>query len=295
MRHRVDLDFIGLGNAARAYGGSLNAWSYYETDGQSWFDNFRQHALASIGNHYLPVYRMADGEYKFLFGRRFNRHKRPLYREVLGVTAEKLRLGGSKEWKTSWGESYSSSEVHALRQKLFRDIKVISQNGYLACYINDNGLNAFVEYNTIIEKRLLDQDVVLSEENYVPFHFAPALLINRGWEEFLKGRSILVATSYTAEKAFAIESTLRLYGAKAVRFIPLSPVSALKDVIDLSQLDASIDIALVAAGIGSANVLRQLKGLNTLCIDIGGFMNCIADPAVRQHGGVIGLPPLTGV
>lgn len=108
MRHRVDLDFIGLGNAAGAYGGTLNAWSYFETDGQSWFDSFRQHALASIGNYYLPVYRMADGEYKFLFGRRLNWHKRPLYREVLGVTAEKLRLRNSKSWETSWGETYRS-------------------------------------------------------------------------------------------------------------------------------------------------------------------------------------------
>lgn len=50
------------------------------------------------------------------------------------------------------------------------------------------------------------------------------------------------------------------------------------------------DGSLVAAGIGSANILRQLQPLNTLSLDIGGLMNCFADRQASQHGGVIRLP-----
>ena len=92
MKYRVDLDFIGLGNAGAAYGGHLQAWSFHDINGPDWFEAFRQEALAAIGKRYLPVYRMADGEYRFMFGRRINWSRKPIYRELIGVGAEKFRF-----------------------------------------------------------------------------------------------------------------------------------------------------------------------------------------------------------
>lgn len=290
MVHRVDIDFIGLGNAGAAYGGHLLAWSFHDTDGPTWFANFRDDALDAIGTRFLPIYRMADGEYRFLFGRRFNRFRRPLWHEILGISAEKLRLKNPDCWRTSWGETYAPEETRRLRAELVAHIRALSQQGYLACYITDNGLNAFVEYNDVLVKLFSIHNVTLHADNYIPFHFAPSLFINSGWQDFIERRTLLIVTGLTDEKANKIRQTLLTYGAAAVHFLPISPNSSLNDQLDLSKVSDGIDIALVAAGIGSANILRQLEPLQTLCVDIGGFMNCLVDRDSRQHGGVLGLP-----
>jgi hypothetical protein len=227
-----------------------------------------------------------------MFGRRINWARRPLTRELLGVAAEKLHIKNPDKWQTSWGEIYRPHETRALRAKLMRQVRDISNYGYLACYVNDNGLNAFVEYNRVLPALLQTWDIALTAENYIPFHFAPSLLISEGWQDFIKNRKLLVVTGLTEEKETAIRATLIAYGAKSVCMLPISSSSSLTDTIDLSGVDHDVDIALVAAGIGSANILGQLKPLNTLCIDIGGLMNCFVDHEMRQHGGVIGLPRL---
>lgn len=293
MDYRVDLDFIGLGNAAAAYGGHLRAWSFRDIQGPAWFEAFRQQALASIGRRHLPIYRMADGEYRFLFGRRINWARKPLIRELMAVGAEKTRLVNPDKWKTSWGEVYPPSQTRLLREQLVGQIRQVSASGFLACYINDNGLNAFTEYNSVLLDYLGQRNIALTAANYIPFHFAPSLLIGTGWQDFVRGRRLLVATGLTDEKEAAIRATLMDYGASEVLTLPTSSNSALTDTIEPSDLSDNVDIALVAAGIGSANILCQLKPLNTLCIDIGGLMNCFADRTQLQHGGVVGLPNLS--
>ena len=292
MKHRVDLDFIGLGNAGAAYGGHLHAWSFRDTDGRAWFDQFRQDTLSAIRSRYLPIYRMADGEYRFMFGRRVNWSRKNIARELLAVGAEQLRIKNPDRWKTSWGETYAPAETRRLRAELMSHVRDLSERGYLACYINDNGLDAFVEYNRVLEELLARHDIRLHDGNYIPFHFAPSLLVSPGWKDFLQGRKILIVTGLTPEKQARIEDTLTAYGARAVRFLPISSSSSLTDRLDLSGVDDDIEIALVAAGIGSANILRQLAPLQTLCLDIGGLMNCFQTPEARQHGGVLGLPAL---
>lgn len=292
MAYRVDLDFIGLGKAGAAYGGHLHAWSFRDTDGPTWFAAFREEALDAIRTRYLPIYRMADGEYRFLFGRQLDWSRKSLWREVVGVSAEKLRIRNPDRWKTSWGETYAPQETRRLRVELLEYIQRLSQQGYLACYINDNGLNAFVQYNGVLEGLLAAHGIKLHDGNYIPFHFAPALFINEGWQDFIKARSLLIVTGLNDEKAQLIRQTLLTYGAAKVHFLPISATASLTERLNLSQIPAKIDIALVAAGIGSANILRQLESLQTLCVDIGGLMNCFLNPKSLQHGGVIGLPRL---
>lgn len=289
MPYRVDLDFVGLGGAGAAYGGYLKAWSYRDIDGKSWFSEFREAALLAVGRKFLPIYRMADGEYRFLMGRRFNA-SRPRLREIAAIVAERLLVKNPNKWKTSWGEGYPAQDRRSLRNKLIEDIRYLSHCGYLACYINDNGLNAFTEYNVVIERFFESRGIPFGVGTYVPFHFAPSLLIAPGWQDFISGRCILVVTGIYPEKEILIRSTLKKMGAREVLFIPISSSSSMTDVVNLSVLPGQIDICLVAAGIGSARILRQLEPLQTLAIDVGGLMNCFVDPKVRQHGGVIGLP-----
>lgn len=293
MPYRVDLDFVGLGGAATAYGGYLRAWSFREVDGRDWFEEFRQTALAAIGTRFLPVYRMADGEYRFLMGRRVNYHRKPLLKELLAVGAEKLRVKNPDKWKTSWGETYAPKETLSLRKALVEHIRYLASVGYLACYINDNGLHAFVEHNKPLLQYFSSHGIPFGEHNYVPFHFAPSLFITGRWEEFVVGRHILVVTGLDEVKERNIERTLRTLGAGNVQFLPISSTASMREQLDLNQVSGSPELALVAAGIGAANILRQLEPLQTLAVDIGGLMNALVDPSARQHGGVIGLPGRT--
>lgn len=290
MKYRVDIDFIGLGEASKAYGGKLEAWSFFEITGEKWFCDFRKNILNNIGKQFLPVYRMADGEYRFLMGRKYNFYRKPLYKELLAVTAEKIKLSNPNKWKTSWGEEYSPSDKNRLKTELINNIKYISETGYLACYINDNGLNAFTEYNKHVPIFLLKNNITFDENNYIPFHFVVGLLINYEWRDLYDNKNILVVYGGNDESENKIQHTLLGLGSSSVEFLRISETSSMKDKIDLSDIHNPIDICFVAAGIGSANILRQLEPLKTVVLDIGGYINCFIDPKATQHGGIFRLP-----
>ncbi|RLA51977.1 MAG: hypothetical protein DRR42_08860 [Gammaproteobacteria bacterium] len=290
MNYRVSLDFVGSGNASKAYGGSLDAWSFMDITPEAWFSSFRRSALDSIGKKYFPVYRMADGEFRFLMGRKYNFHRRPLLRELVAVSAEKLRIRNPDNWATSWGETYTPEEVRGLRASLVSNIRYIANKGYLACYINDNGLYAFTEYNRHIQPYFSAQKVAFNKDNYIPFHFVCALLTNAGWQDFYEDRNILVVSGTDDESEVLITKRLSSMGARDVEFLRISKTSSMKDHINLDGLKNRPDVCLVAAGIGSANILRQLEPLQTLVLDIGGYISCYVNPELRQHGGVFGLP-----
>ncbi|MFO0991219.1 MAG: hypothetical protein U1E67_04710 [Hyphomicrobiales bacterium] len=295
MAFRVDIDFIGLGHAGAAYGGYLRAWSFFEIEGRTWFEAFRADALSALGKRYLPIYRMADGEYRFLMGRRFNRARHPIWKELASIAAERLWINHPDRWRTSWGEGYSPKETRRLRGELIEHIRYLALHGYLACYINDNAMHAFTEYNTLLPAFLRRQGVSFNAKSYVPFHFAPSLFISPGWEDFIRGRKILVVTGLNPEKEQRIRETLGRMSATAVEMLPISSTSSMMERLDISAVARQPDVCLVAAGIGAANILRQLEPLSTLAVDIGGLMNCFADCNARQHGGVIGLPSNPGL
>lgn len=290
MKYRIDLNFIGCGNAGAAYGGFLHAWSFLDINPHDWFEEFRQTALNAMGQRFLPVYRMADGEYRFLMGRRYNLSRRPLLKELVAVTAEKIGLRNPDKWKTSWGETYNPKDTRGLREKLIENIRNLAQIGFLACYLNDNGLNAFTEHNSPLLSFFQRHNIPFGAENYVPFHFCPSLLVSEGWRDFIENRAILIVTGLTPGKEYAIQETLKEMGAREVRFLPISKHSSMYDRLDLYSIDRTFDICLVAAGIGSANILNQLHPLATLSLDIGGLMDCFVDRKATQHGGVIRLP-----
>lgn len=287
MRHRVSLNFIGTGNAAEAYGGKLEAWSFIDIEPDQWFEKFRSKIAANLGNSYLPVYRMADGEYRFLMGRKFNRYRKPLIKEYLGCLLDKT---GLRRWSTSWGESYDLDDLKKLKLEYISALQKIASSGFLGLYINDNGLNAFIEYNQSIEPFFQKNNIELNQNNYIPFHFVCHLLSGSGCDLFYRNRKILIVTNFNEQKSQQIEHNLLKLGAKTVQFLKISATKSMQDKIDCSRVERPIDLCLVAAGIGAANILNQLQPLQTVALDIGGFMNCLYNPSLAIHGGVFTFP-----
>lgn len=291
LPYKVNLDKVGLESADKAYGGYLDAFSFYETTYESWFKIFREKILSKMGKEYLPVYRMADGEYRFVMGRKYNWYKKPLWQEIIAVSAEKLKLKNPNKWKTSWGEEYLPQKVKHLRKKLIKDVSYISKVGMLACYYNSNGLHAFEEYNNYLLPFFEKNNIIFNKENYIPFHFVCSILVKDNWQDFFNDKNILIVTGSDNESEQKIKKTIEQFGAKKVNFLRISKTSSMEENLDLDRyINLHIDLILVAAGIGSANILRQLEPLQTVTLDIGGYMNCFINPSASQHGGIFKLP-----
>ena len=292
MKYKVNLKEVGLEDANKAYGGFLDAFSFHKTNFKDWFNVFRDDCLKAMETKtFFPVYRMADGEYRFLMGRAYNFYKRPLIKELIAVTAEKLHIKNPYKWETSWGEKYSSHEMKSLRKKLILDIKNISKKGKLACYWNKNGLHAFEEYNHKLIPFFKKHNINFSSKNYVPFHFVCCMLVKYNWKKFFLKKNILVVTGCDKISKKAIIKSFNTFGVNSTDFIVISKTSSMKEVINVENFKKKkIDMCLVAAGIGSANIISQLEPLNTLTIDIGGFINCYIDYNKSQHGGIFKFP-----
>lgn len=288
---KVNLNDVGLESADNAYGGYLDAFSFKETDFESWISSFKSEVLKNMGKNYFPIYRMADGEYRFIMGRVYNFYKKPLWRELIAVTAEKLRIKNPDRWKTSWGEEYKPERVKALRKQLINDVAYISRKGKLACFWNENGLKAFEEYNNKLLPFFKKNNIVFNKYNYIPFHFVCSILVRTGWKDLFKKKHILIVTGSDEFSENKIKETLSLMGVGKVSFYRISKTSSMEEQLNLdSFLERQIDICLVAAGIGSANILRQLEPLQTVVLDIGGYMNCFINNEASQHGGIFKLP-----
>ncbi len=281
LPNRVDVTFVGDGLAHKVFIGLLDAHSPVNIhSGKDWYHSFLKEVQDSVGKKYLPVYRMADGEYRFLLGRRFDKTRRPRYREIAGFLAD--RLLPYKRWSTSWGESYSPRDYKKLKLRLLEYIHRIATKGFLALFLYDNGLHAFEQYNRPIPNFLKNKGVVLNDRNYVPFHF-PVECISQSHETALfKNRSVLIASSL-ADKAKDIASnSLSRLGASRVTHLAISPTSSLTESLS-PQVHGEFDIALVAAGIGAANIICQLENVSGPVIDIGGYINCLVDAQSISH------------
>src|SRR5688572_10709971 len=71
---------------------------------QARFDAFRKRVTDAIGTRYLPVYRMADGEFSFLVGWRAPLSGQPdLQRRVYWEAKELVSRLGYRAVETCWG------------------------------------------------------------------------------------------------------------------------------------------------------------------------------------------------
>ena len=95
---------------------------------QQEYEIFSQRAIDAIGKHYLPIYRMADGEFEFcLHKKRWN------FEYVL----RKMVLGSSM-LKTCWGEVYLNDEYENAYSILLNSLKELSKKGILAMHFLKN-------------------------------------------------------------------------------------------------------------------------------------------------------------
>jgi hypothetical protein len=228
-----------------------------------------------MGSHHLPIYRMADGEFRFLLGTDNPRNPFSYLRAFA-----KLLLRG---YRTCWGETYNVADYIKARRIVKKAISHISRYGILAPYfaVREDGWGErfFLPMCNWFAKH----SISLNEENFVPFYFVYALLNTLQPELLYSGKHIVVVTGTDDSRCTAIRDGLASLGALSVEFVPVSRSKTVFDRVDASAIRTKPDLVLVAAGIGSAVIIQQLKDVQAPCIDCGICIECLIEPTMRTE------------
>jgi hypothetical protein len=292
LTHLVDLRLPGFEKTVLP--GTVYQLAFDDRPAGVWFAEFVQRLEEAIGKQYLPIYRMADGEFIFCVGWRpeFPPKSSSFYIKAQYIIKNIIRIilytsrkinSKSKAVQTIWGEYYTVEERKRLMPYFIGCLRQIAKHGYLALHFTRTHSRFAEQYLDPMCDWLDSNNIQITPQNYIPFYFIYALLSGQERFKLFLDRKILVITSASKEKWLRISQALVDIGAKKVDYIPISPNKSLMDRLDLSTLSELPDVVLVAAGIGSANVLCQLAPLQTVCIDAGICVEALADPSLRNR------------
>jgi hypothetical protein len=279
LAHRVPLELPAYAREVPA--GLVVQHAFGPQSAQAWYESIRDRLLQASG--YLPIYRISDGEFVFVCGRRAYPPAFLLRYPVLTLKSwaralvppsSVAFLSGSK---AHGFESYTDEEWARAKDGYGPRVKAIAEKGVLA--INFVHHLWFPEQYVAPMCNWLDEhQVPVTPANYAPFYLIYAFLLGPDVRRLMAGRRVLVVTSdATGAKAPAIERTLRRLGAEAVVFVPISRSKSMFDRIEVGNL-GQIDLVLIGAGVGAINVLEQVEPLGALSIDAGAVLDCYWQP-----------------
>lgn len=280
--HEVDLSLRDFRRSVPP--NTIYQYSFLPESADDWFHRFEERIRQAIGERHLPVFRVSDGEYSFSVGYRLSR--RPTHGLTIFHSARELAgyIRRRRFWVFLSGtpgygfETYTHREWRELRPIFARQLRELAADGILAMVMFRSPDRFAEQYHRPMLRWMKNHDIALTPTNYVPFYFVYALLNGPARNRLYAGRRVLVVTSGDEGKRKALVNGLLDLGAKEVQFLPISRSKAMLDRLDLSKVNRNVDLALVGAGVGSANILAQLKPLNTVCIDAGYCLDLLAEP-----------------
>ena len=249
---------------------------------ETWFERFRARVLAAADRReWLPIYRLSDGEFTFMAGRRFPpsswstmvksrcRH----YYNSLKRLSPFYSAG-----RPGYCESYYAWELPRARGGLVDSLRMISRDGML-CF-NFSASDLATPYMPAVCRWLEDRGVDVSPRSYFHFYHVYGLLNGPDARRLLDNRRVLVMTSNIADRKESLLAAVRARGAREAFFYETSRNKPAFDVIRLGEFPPQIDLVLIGAGVGAAHILAQLKPLNCPAIDAGYALDCWAEPAL---------------
>lgn len=248
------------------------------------YEKFREAILSGMDNRkYVPVMRMCDGEYIYAVGK-----KKGYYQGFASVVKIQIsRLLHNQP--TSWGENYTRLQNLQLKRRFPQLLKHIAEHGFIANHFLYTPSHFCEQYIEPLLNWYEKHGIPVNSNTYSAFYFVYVLLNGPDSLSLYKGRSILVITSFSEEKRQSTELELKRRGANNVSFQSISATSSMLDKPDLTSFAGKVDLVLVAAGIGSANILVQCEPLQVPCIDSGFCLECLANPELRQER-IYGVP-----
>lgn len=288
LPHAIDLRVPGFAGMDRY---NLRTYAPERTDSAVWFSKVVDRVESAIGRCFLPIIRLADGEFLFLLG-----FQPPTPRVGLTYPLQwmrwwlakwkprrQLRAGGTHGNRPLYASAkYTTEELDGIREAYARVLRQVAANGLIAADLSFCAVpfqdHFFPAFRTWLEANA----VHLTMGNYAPFYFIYALLTGPERHRLLSGRRVLVIHSATGSKQHAIKSSLIREGATEVLWHAISPDRSLYDVVPVERFVGAVDLCVFGAGIGKPAILAQLEPLGVPCIDAGYVMEVWADPSVAQ-------------
>jgi hypothetical protein len=260
--------------------------SLSHTDCGEWYDAFLVRIRDALNTgKYLPVYRVSHGEFIMALGYRLP--PEATFAERFSFywffIQRRLRLkpefySGSTD--NSY-EKFSSKQLLLAKQTYLRAVRDVSENGILAIsfYLHRGFMSYIKPY-----RQWLDQNsVVLNADNYFSFYMVYVLLCGPDLQKLITGRNVLVVTSFNESKRSGLERAFTEMGINTVHYYSVSPNRAIFDRLDKSTIPFRPDIVLVAAGVGTAGIILQLKSYDCVIIDCGFALDALAFPEKRWN------------
>jgi hypothetical protein len=284
LKYLMDLRIPGYLNSVPRE--SVRQLDFIQRDSIAWYGKFLAELDAAIGKRFLPIYRMADGEFIFSVGRYADHLTwRASPKEWISYLVNTVSYGWQRRQQTRlatcWGEFYAEQELAQLKEHYAECLRKVARHGYLALHFTRTTTKFSEQYFRPMCRWFDEAEIAVTKENYLPFYFVYALLCGPDVKRLIANRTILVVTSADDEKKARIARSLVQLGARTVCFKLISPNKAMLNKIDLSKIPEKIDVALVGAGIGSVSILAQLEVLQTVCLDSGVFIEILANPSKR--------------
>jgi hypothetical protein len=246
---------------------------------EDWYNSFRKNIIDALNNkYYYPVFRLSDGEFVFVLGRKFKKQLNLIYfKNLISHTINIIRFqsGFYSSGRKGYCETYKWYRLPGLRKQFANQLKDIASYGCLCFNFSETDLSR--EYKVNYWKWIQKNKIEISEKNYFHFYFVYGALMGTDSEPFYKGKKILLMTSNMPERNKNLINKLHSLGAMEVEYYETSLNHPMYDKINLEKIKMKPDIVLIGAGVGSANILVQLKPLNCLCIDAGYVVDAFSD------------------
>jgi hypothetical protein len=283
--HAVPLIIPGFSRTVPA--NAIYQRSFHSEAAATWYQAFVQNVASAIGSRFLPIYRMADGEFIFCVG-----YKKPtlppnssFYDSVRNASGYMFQRGKNavhrRALATCWGEVYTVADRRRLMPEYISYLKTVAENGYLAIHLSERADKFGCEYIDPMIEWMYREQIGLSEENYASFYFVYALLASADKLGLFRDRNVAVMTHLTEARKKGIVEGLQRLGARSVQCIPISATRTLVEPAPLENAADGADIVLVGGGIGAVKILANLASTGTVCLDAGFFIDALIDPSMR--------------
>lgn len=289
MSQRVVLDIEGFHKFARIGLPHLDAPAVTLAEraigADEWYALFKARVDSAFNAHrYLPIYRMSHGEYIAMTG----------YRGTVKAMARRAvsrllgRQGAFKSGDPIYGwEQYTSSELEEVRRRLPEIVKAIAHDGILAMALHPAN-PGYRQYIPAALDWLDEHGILITSENFFPFYFVYALCLGPDRRSLYKGRNILVVSGPTHGKFEQLIGALEKLGAASVQTLACHPNKSMLDILDVRAVRRPVDLILIGAGVGAANVLMQMKELSAVSIDGGYVLSVLGDPELPRRAYALG-------
>jgi hypothetical protein len=279
LREPIDLCLPAFCGSVAA--GEVTQWYFRRRDAGEWYAALVERLVSARG--YLPLYRMSDGEFVFVCG------KRPLPLTMLLefpklVVKDRLKVLLRRHRRTylsgtpGYGyETYTWAEWERARQGYADRVRAIGKAGILAVNFVRH-LEFPRQYLEPMCSWMEAHDIDLTPTNYYPFYYVYAALLGPDARRLYEGRRILVVTSdEDGTKWPAIRQRVMRFGAADATFVRISRSKSMFDRIDVTRI-GTVDLVLMGAGVGALNIAEQVAPLEALTIDAGFVLDCLWRP-----------------